>query len=171
MLIGEQMASNINIIDNSDSNNNTRTNNGEDDNMVFTEQPPRTHREIFMAIVKGTLHSFNLLRDNLGFLLISAFNFVVYFGMMTSLIHALSMVYENSIKVEDAIYVITISIFVDIPARVAYGVLADFKCLTPIKLNTLAIFLSTLALFLYYELQKGLGTQIIYAILFTIGTG
>ena len=123
-----------------------------------------------VSIVKDTF-SFELLRNNSGFTLMAIANFLLFFGMLTPYIHFVSMNTDNFIMIDSAIVVVHLTIALDIPLRIIYGFMTDLKCFTPVKFNTLALFFSTISLAFYYRLRNNHASQLLFATVFTFGTG
>lgn len=127
-----------------------------------------------MRITVGILKEmsdFSLLRQNLGFLLITLSNFFIFFGYFTPFLYITKIAEENHIPKESASLLISIIGIVNIPARMAYGFVADRRFIAPINLNTFSVVLGTLPLFFYFKLQVAFWSQILFSVLFAIGIG
>lgn len=118
-----------------------------------------------------SLVEFGILKRNLRVLLMTASNFVIYLGMMSPFTYMMSMYEDKYIEMNSAILIFVLHIFIDIPARVIFGFMADYQCLTPVKLNTAAIFFPTLGLFFYEMLKRTVGSQLVFSVLFSVGCG
>lgn len=123
-----------------------------------------------MTILRESF-SLDIARNNLGLTLIVVSNFFLYLGMFTPILHFTSMNEDYLISVDNALVVIGVSFVFDVIMRIVYGFLSDGKCLTPVKLNSVALLFATFGLATYYVLAHTIGSQIIFAIIFTIGMG
>ena len=123
-----------------------------------------------MCILKDA-YSLDLLKNNLGLTLMVFSNFCLFFGMMTPYIHFWSMVNDSLMGVDDAFWMIKLSIIADIPLRILYGHLADVKFLTPVKLNSLAILISTFGLGFFLLTRQTYEKNFFFSLIFTTGTG
>lgn len=130
---------------------------------------PSSKLDAFMTIMRDA-YGLDVARTNLGLALIILSNFFLYFGMFTPLIHFQSMNEDYLISVDHALVVIGVTFFVDIITRVIYGSLSDARCLTPVKLNSVALMFATFGLFSYSVLAHTTGSQVLFTIIFSIGT-
>lgn len=125
---------------------------------------------ITVGILKE-MSDFSLLRENLGFLLITLSNFFIFFGYFTPFLYITNIAIDNGIPKELASYLISIIGIVNIPARMAYGFIADRRFILPINLNTFSVVVGTVPLFFYFKLQLAFWSQVVFAIAFAIGIG
>lgn len=125
---------------------------------------------ITVGILKE-MSDFSLLRENLGFLLITLSNFFIFFGYFTPFLYITKIAEENGIPKESASLLISIIGIVNIPARMLYGFIADRRIILPINLNTFSVIVGTLPLFFYFKLQAAFWSQIFFAVAFAIGIG
>lgn len=125
---------------------------------------------ISVGILKE-MSDFSLLKENLGFLLITLSNFFIFFGYFTPFLYITKIAEENGIPKERAAMLISIIGIVNIPARMAYGFVADRRFILPINLNTFSVIVGTVPLFFYFQLQLAFWSQIVFSVLFAIGIG
>lgn len=123
---------------------------------------------ITVGILKE-MSDFSLLRQNLGFLLITLSNFFIFFGYFTPFLYITKIAEENGVPKEEASFLISIIGIVNIPARMAYGFIADRRIILPINLNTFSVIVGTVPLFLYFKLAEAYWSQVIFAVAFAIG--
>lgn len=122
--------------------------------------------DIFKDII-----NFRLLKDRPDILFITISNFFVAFGFFTPFLYITKIAEENSIPNELATLLISIIGIVNIPARLAYGFLADRRFISPVNLNSVAALIATIPLYFYFKLQVTFSLQVLFSIFFAIGTG
>lgn len=125
---------------------------------------------ISVSILKE-MSDFSLLKQNIGFLLITLSNFFIFFGYFTPFLYITKMAEENGIPPSQASFLISIIGIVNIPARMAYGFVADKRFILPINLNTFAVLIGTLPLYFYFYLQYAFWSQAVFAVLLAMGIG
>lgn len=123
---------------------------------------------ITVGILKE-MSDFSLLRHNLGFLLITLSNFFIFFGYFTPFLYITKIAEENGVSKESASFLISIIGIVNIPARMAYGFVADRRIILPINLNTFSVIVGTVPLFLYFKLHLAYWSHVVFAVAFAIG--
>lgn len=135
-------------------------------------EPKFYERNACLRITFGILKEmsdFTLLKQNFGFLLITLSNFFIFFGYFTPFLYITKIAVEN--KIDNASLLISIIGIVNIPARMAYGFIADRRFISPINLNTLSVAIGTIPLYFYFMLQYNFWTQATFAVFFAIGIG
>jgi len=115
------------------------------------------------------MSDFSLLRQNLGFLLITLSNFFIFFGYFTPFLYITKIAEDNGVPKGEASFLISIIGIVNIPARMAYGFIADRRIILPINLNTFSVIIGTVPLFLYFKLSEAYWSQVIFAVAFATG--
>ena len=135
---------------------------------------PFYERHAFLRIVIGILKEMTDLRllvQNFGFLFITISNFFLFTGYFTPFLYITRLAIRNGIPDKQAAFLISIIGIVNIPFRMLFGFLADRRFITPINLNTMAVFVATVPLFFYQFMQYNFGTQVVFVVLFAIGIG
>lgn len=113
--------------------------------------------------------NFSLLRENMGFLLITMSNFCLFTGYFIPFIYLVSIA-ETSAGMSDPTLLLSLIGALNIPFRILFGWIVDVKILSGINLNTLCIFFSAVPFFLYQNyLQYTIWGQYVFTIAFAIG--
>lgn len=123
------------------------------------------------ADVLKDMSNFKLVYENWDFSLIAISNFFVSLGYFTPFLYITKIAEENGVPAEQAAFLISVVGIVNIPARLAYGFLADRRFVSAVNLNTISSFIAMMALFFYFKLQFTFWSQVIFAVFFAIGLG
>lgn len=138
------------------------------------ENIPFYERNTFLRIAVGILKEmtdFRLLCENVGFLLITLSNFFIFTGYFTPFLYLTDLAHQFGTPKSQASFLISIIGIVNIPARMLYGFVADRRFVSAINLNTFAVVLGTVPLFIFTLLVKTYWSQVVFAIVFAIGIG
>lgn len=133
-------------------------------------KPKNSFLSDLVGIFKDIMN-FRLLKDRPDILFITISNFFVAFGFFTPFLYITKIAQENGIPKELATLLISIIGIVNIPARLAYGFLADRRFISPVNLNSIAALIATIPLYFYFKLQVTFIFQVLFSIFFAIGTG
>jgi predicted MFS family arabinose efflux permease len=123
--------------------------------------------KIIKSIVKETTN-FKLLKENLGFFLITMSNFFVFFVYFIPFIYI--PVRAQQLEIKNYPWIISIIGIVNIPVRILFGFLVDKKIASAINMNTVCTLTACLTLFTYYALDTFM-LQAGFAVLFAISIG
>ena len=132
------------------------------------------HRNSFLRVSADVLRdmsNFSLVYENCDFSLIALSNLFVSLGYFTPFLYITKIAEENGVPAEQAAFLISVVGIVNIPARLAYGFLADRRFVSAVNLNTISSFIAMMALFFYFKLQFTFWSQVTFAVFFAIGLG
>jgi hypothetical protein len=127
----------------------------------------QTIYEKLIASFKDTI-SFALLKD-VRFLLLAIMNFLLFFGSVSPYLHMYAI--EEDFSYYKPYHFLDLYLYVDIIARIIFGLLADCRCFTPIKLNTVAVLIGTIGIYLYFIITEIYTAHFILSLLYSVGYG